>query len=95
MLLGEALSLEPSSFIGGNTVKATAEIHHPDKGNHQAQVALDTQSDVTTCLRQYLSDVMLIVPDVVEGCGGSANFTEELVASRHQLPGACAALLGV
>ena len=113
MLSGEVPPLEPSSFTGGNTVKATAEIHHPDTGKHQAQVALDTQSDVTTCLRKYLSDVRPVIPDVVDGCGGPTNFTEEgtlhiysaaqhqtialpaLVASRHQLPGACAALLGV
>ena len=113
MLSEEVFSLEPSSFTGGNTVKATAEVQHPATGSHQVHVALDTQSDVSTCLRHLLTDIRPIIPDVVNGCGGSANFMEEgtlhifsaaqqqlvalpaLVASQHQLPGACAALLGV
>jgi hypothetical protein len=76
-LFGPSVPLEPSSFTGGNTLKATAEVHHPHTGKHQSRVAIDTQSDVTTCLREYLTDVRPIVPDIVEGCGGAANFTEE------------------
>ncbi len=76
-LFGPSVPLELSSFTGGNTLKATAEVHHPHTGKHQSWVAIDTQSDVTTCLREYLTDVRPIVPDIVEGCGGAANFTEE------------------
>jgi hypothetical protein len=112
-LFGPSVPLEPSSFTGGNTLKATAEVHHPYTGKHQSRIAIDTQSDVTTCLREYLTEVRSIVPDIVEGCGGAANFTEEgtlyvyshadgnsvalpaLVASPHQLPSDCIALLGV
>jgi hypothetical protein len=86
-LFGSLPPLEPSSFTEGNTLKATVEIQHPYTGKHQARVALDTQSDVTTCLREYLVDVHAIVPDVVDGCGGSAQFTEEgtlFVFSHHE-----------
>ncbi len=81
-LFGEArhLSSTPdvSSFTGGNTLKVTVEIHHSAKGGPvKVKVALYTQSDVTTCLRQYLMDVHLIQPDEVSGVGGSASFTEE------------------
>jgi hypothetical protein len=81
-LFGEArhLSSTPdvSSFTGGNTLKVTVEIHHSAKGEPvRAKVALDTQSDVTTCLRQYLMDVHPIQPDEVSGVGGSSIFSEE------------------
>jgi hypothetical protein len=81
-LFGEArhLSSTPdvSLFTGGNTIKLTVEIHHSAKGGPvKAKVALDTQSDVTTCLRQYLMDVHQIQPDEVSGVEGSASFTEE------------------
>ncbi len=56
----------------------TAEIHHSAKsGPVRVKVALDTQSDVTTCLREYLMDVHPIVPDEVSGVGGSSVFSEE------------------
>jgi hypothetical protein len=85
-LFGSLTPLEPSSFTGGNTLKATVEIQHPYTGKHQSRVALDTQSDVTTCLREYLVDVHAIVPNVVDGCGGSAKFVEEgtLFVYSHQ-----------
>jgi hypothetical protein len=76
-LFGSGPFLEPSSFTGGNTLKAMAEIQHPVTGKHESRIAIDTQSDVTTCLREFLVDVHAIVPDIVEGCGGAANFTEE------------------
>jgi hypothetical protein len=75
--IGPRSSLELSSFTGGNTLKATTEIQHPYMGKHESRVAIDTQSDVTTCLRELLVDVHAIVPDIVEGCRGAANFTEE------------------
>ncbi len=76
-LFGPRSFLEPSSFTGGNTLKATAELQRPSNGKHESRVAIDTQSDVTTCLREFLVDIHAIVPDIVEGCGGAANFTEE------------------
>ncbi len=54
-----------------------AEVEHPRTGKAEAKVALDTQSDVTTCLRENLSDIRPIIPDTVSGCGGSAEFDEE------------------
>jgi hypothetical protein len=85
-LFGNSFPLEPSSFTGGNTLKATVDIQHPHTGKHRSRVALDTQSDVTTCLREFLTDVHTIVPDVVSGCGGAANFEEEgtLLVYSHQ-----------
>jgi hypothetical protein len=102
-----------SSFTGGNTLKVMAGIFHPSSGLQHEKIALDTQSDVTTCLREYLSDIRPIVPDEISGVGESSVFTEEgtlfvlsklqgqrvgipaLVASPHQLPLSCIALLGV
>jgi hypothetical protein len=46
-------------------------------GKLESKIASDTQSDVTTCLREYLSDVHPVIPDIISGCGGSSNFTEE------------------
>jgi hypothetical protein len=57
--------LEPSSFTGGNTLKATAELQHPYTGKQESRVAIDTQSDATTCLREFLVDVHAIVPDII------------------------------
>jgi hypothetical protein len=109
-LSGAHSPLSQSSFTGGNTLKVMADIEHPRTGKAEAKVALDTQSDVTTCLREYLSDIRPIIPDTVSGC---AEFDEEgtlhiysqsqqqgvalpaLVAPRHQLPFDCIALLGV
>jgi hypothetical protein len=103
-------SPSPSSFTGGNTLKITAEVMHPDT---IVNLAIDTQSDVTTALREYLTDVHAIIPDRVVGLGGESDFHEEgtlhvwscnkkqkismptLVAPRHQLPLDCIALLGV
>jgi hypothetical protein len=76
-LFGDLPPLSPSSFTGGNTLKVTAQVQHPETGVVASKVALDTQSDVTTCLREYLSDVHRISPDTVSGCEGSTNFTEE------------------
>jgi hypothetical protein len=81
-LFGEArhLSSTPdvSSFTGGNTLKVTVEVHHSAKGEPvKVKVAFDTQSDVTTCLRQYLMDIHPIQPDEVSGVGGSSIFFEE------------------
>ena len=80
-LFGEAQYLfsqpDASSFTGGNTLKVTAEIHHSARGPRHVKIALDTQSDVTTCLRSYLMDVHPILPDQVNGIGGSSMFTEE------------------
>jgi hypothetical protein len=73
----DASPLSPSSFTGGNTLKVVADVDHPRTGRGEVKVALDTQSDVTTCIREYLSDICPIVTDVVSGCGGDANFTEE------------------
>jgi hypothetical protein len=54
----------PSSFTGGNTIKVTAESAHPSKPSRtEAQVVIDTQSDVTTALREYLTDIREIIPD--------------------------------
>jgi hypothetical protein len=85
-LLGDSHPLESSSFTGGNTLKATVEVQYPFNGKHQSRVALDTQSDVTICLREFLTDIHAIVPDVVEGCGGATNFVEEgtLYVYSHQ-----------
>jgi hypothetical protein len=74
---GDAPPLSPSSFSGGNTLKVVAEVDRPRMGRCDAKIALDTQSDVTTCVREYLSDIRPIITDVVSGCGGNANFTEE------------------
>jgi hypothetical protein len=80
-LFGEVQHLfshpDASSFTGGNTLKVTAEIHHSARGPRHVKIALDTQSDVTTCLRAYLMDVHPIIPDEVNGIGGSSVFTEE------------------
>jgi hypothetical protein len=47
-----------SSFTGGNTLKVTAEIVHPNKATRTiVNIAIDTQFDVTTALREYLTDV--------------------------------------
>jgi hypothetical protein len=116
-LYGEGIHLtshpDVSSFTGENTLKVRAGVFHPSSGLQQAKIALDTQSDVTTCLREYLSDIRPIVPDEISGVGGSSIFSEEgtllvlsklhgqrvgvpaLVASQHQLPLGCIALLGV
>jgi hypothetical protein len=51
-----------SSFTGGNTLKVVAEIQHTG-GMQHVNLALDTQSDVTTCLRAYLINIKSIVPD--------------------------------
>ncbi len=68
----------PSSFTGGNTIKVTAELAHPSKSSRtEAQVAIDTQSDVTTALREYLTDIREIIPDRVSGLGGESSFREE------------------
>jgi hypothetical protein len=73
-------------FVHGGEHAQTVEVQHPYTGKHQSRVALDTQSDVTTCLREFLTDVHAIVPDVVEGCGGAANFMDEgtLYVYSHQ-----------
>jgi hypothetical protein len=76
-LFGDVPPLSPSSFTGGNTLKVLAEVYHPESGTQEAKVALDTMPDVTTCLRDFLSDIHPILPDTVSGCGGLANFTEE------------------
>jgi hypothetical protein len=65
-----------SSFTGGNTLKVVAEIQHTG-GMQHVNLALDTQSDVTTCLRAYLINIKSIVPDEVTGIGGSSIFAEE------------------
>jgi hypothetical protein len=36
-------------------------------------VAIDTQSDVTTCLREHLTGVRPVLPDTVSGLSGSAS----------------------
>ncbi len=69
--------LSPSSFTGGNTLKVLAEVEHPRSGRCETKLALDTQSDVTTCLREFLSDIRPIIRDTLSGCGGSADFDEE------------------
>jgi hypothetical protein len=67
-----------SSFTGGNTLKVTAEVMHPAKATRTiVNIAIDTQSDVTTALREYLTDVHEIVPDLVSGLGGDSHFHEE------------------
>jgi hypothetical protein len=73
----DAPPLSPSSFSGGNTLKVVAEVDHPRTGRCDVRIALDTQSDVTTCVREYLSEIRPIITDVVSGCGVNANFTEE------------------
>jgi hypothetical protein len=41
---------------------------HPDKATRTVvNIPIDTQSDVTTALREYLTDVHEIVPDLVSG----------------------------
>ncbi len=67
-----------SSFTGGNTLKVIAEIQHTG-GMQHVNLALDTQSDVTTStsLRAYLTDIKPIVPDEVSGIEGSSIFAEE------------------
>ena len=72
-----------SSFTGGNTLKVIAKIQYTG-GMQHVNLALDTQSDVTTCLRAYLTDIKLIVPDEVNGIGGSSMFEEE-VSARSSL----------
>jgi hypothetical protein len=59
-LFGDSPLPGPLSFTGGGTVKVTAEVHHPIRGKSLEKVALDTQSDVTTRLREYLFDIHLI-----------------------------------
>jgi hypothetical protein len=82
-LLGSVPPLSPSSFTGGNTLKVLADLEHPSMGRQENKLALDTQSDVTTCLREFLSDIRQIVPDVISGCGGATNFEEEGVLSIY------------
>jgi hypothetical protein len=65
-----------SSFTGGNTLKVVAEIQHTG-GMQHVNLALDTQSDVTTCLRAYLTNIKSIVPDEVNGIGRSSIFAKE------------------
>ena len=65
-----------SSFTGGNTLKVVAEIQYTG-GMQHVNLALDTQSDVTTCLRAYLTDIKPIVPDEVNGIEGSSIFAEK------------------
>jgi hypothetical protein len=77
------LETRHSSFTGGNTIKVLADIEHPFTGRQESKLALDTQSDVTTCLREFLSDIRPIVADVVSGCGGAANFDEEGILSVY------------
>ena len=77
LLFGPAIPPGPSSFTGGNTIKATVEVHRPTHGKSQQRVALDTQSDVTTCLREHLSEVHPIIADTISGIAGEAVFTEE------------------
>jgi hypothetical protein len=70
----------PSSFTGENTLKVTAELMHPDKAKRTIiNLAIDrhTLSDVTTALREYLTDVHAIIPDRVAGLGGETDFHEE------------------
>ncbi len=50
-----------SSFTGWITLKVLAYIQHPVTGRHESKLALDTQSDVTTCLREFLSDIRPII----------------------------------
>ena len=80
-LLGEGIHLASppnvSSFTGGNTLKVTADVQHPEQGKIQAKIALDTQSDVSTCLREFLTNIRPIVPDEITGVGGLALFSEE------------------
>jgi hypothetical protein len=80
---GSAPSLSPSSFTGGNTLKALADIEHPSRGRKENKLALDTQSDVTTCLREFLSDIHPILPDIISGCSGATNFEEEGILSIY------------
>jgi hypothetical protein len=73
--------LAASSFTGGNILKVTAELAHPSQPSRiQAKIAIDTQSDVTTALREYLTDVREIVPDPdqLSGVGGESSFNEEV-----------------
>jgi hypothetical protein len=90
-LLGEGIHLasppNASSFTGGNTLKVTAEVEHPKKGKVPAKMALDTQSDVTICLRDFLTDVRPIVPDKVSGVGGSSLFSEEGILHLSEFRG--------
>jgi hypothetical protein len=80
-LLGEGIHLASppnvSSFTGGNTLKVMADVQHPEQGKIQAKIALDTQSDVTTCLREFLTNIRPIYPDEISGVGGSSLFFEE------------------
>jgi hypothetical protein len=46
-------------------------------GRIKIQIAIDTQSDINTALKEHLTDVRDIIPDEVSGLGGSANFQEE------------------
>jgi hypothetical protein len=77
LLFGPVITPGPSSFTGGNTIKATVEVHHPTHGKSQQRVAIDTQSDVTTCLREHLSEVHPILADTISGIAGEAVFSEE------------------
>ncbi len=77
LLFGPSIPPGPSSFTGGSTIKATVEVHHPIHGKSQQQVALDAQFDVTTCLREHLSEVHPILADTISGLAGEAVFTEE------------------
>jgi hypothetical protein len=71
-------SPSPSSFIGGNTIKVTPEIKHPAKATRTiVNMAIDTQSDVTTALWEHLTDIRGIIPDHVAGLGGDSSFPEE------------------
>jgi hypothetical protein len=68
----------PSSFTGGNTMKVTAGIMHPNKATRTiVNLTIDMQSDVTTALREYLTDVRVIIPDLVSGLGDESHFHEE------------------
>jgi hypothetical protein len=81
-LFGSVPSLSSSSFTGGNTLKVLADIEHPSRGREENKLALDTQSDVTS-LRDFLSDIRPILPDIISGCGGATNFEEEGILSIY------------
>ena len=103
--------MQLSSFSSDQAVRAIAKVIDPHGLMTKIEVGIDTQSDVNLASRDLLTDIHAILPEDIEGIGGSESFTEEgqlTVATRDgefvsipaivagsHLPPRCRALLGV
>ncbi len=69
-LLGKSITPKLMKKLVESKIQYTGGMQH-------VNLVLDTLSDVTTCLRAYLTDIKPIVPDEVNGIGGFSIFAEE------------------